>query len=173
MTSIAPLTPDKCRASIEAARVALIAVHVDRAEQLASQIRQPIVLIVGAASVDELIERAQRDPIRADAVIVVEAQGWRPAAAWQRDRDFRDLDVTKEQRRAIRAAIENFAASDEAELFGVKVIDPAEFLDEGAEAKGTYVELRYRRPGDDSGIPGREVHVYAADGKVLDCQDFG
>lgn len=35
------------------------------------------------------------------------------------------------------------------------------------------VEFTYRDLVNDTGIPGREVTIFGADGEVLDSQDFG
>jgi hypothetical protein len=82
-----------------------------------------------------------------------------------------------DQQVAIHRAIANFEANPEVELLGWQVIDPAEFLREGEEADGIYVEFRYRHVEEDPALslllPGREVIVLAAVGSVLDSQDFG
>lgn len=84
---------------------------------------------------------------------------------------------TAGQQVAIHRAIANYEASAEVELLGWQVIDPAEFLAEGERPEGLHVEFRYRGAEEEPALsmlaPGREVAVFAADGSVLDSQDFG
>jgi hypothetical protein len=80
---------------------------------------------------------------------------------------------TDEQRIGIGESKGNYAANHEVELIGLRVLkDGDEFggFPEGA----LIVEFTYREAGhDDRDRPGREVTVFAADGDVLDSQDFG
>ncbi len=88
-----------------------------------------------------------------------------------------DRQPNSVQRRAIEASVANFEADADVVLQGWQVIDGSEFHDgEPAPADRLYVEFRYLDPhlADDlQHRPGREVHVYATDGEVLDCHDFG
>lgn len=86
--------------------------------------------------------------------------------------------LNAQQRAAVDAAIATFEANAEVVLQGWEVIDGAEFHDGNpAPADRVYVEFRYLDPhrGEEGGghRPGREVHVYSTEGKVLECQDFG
>jgi hypothetical protein len=83
------------------------------------------------------------------------------------------FDCTDEQRVGIAESKGNYAASDEVELIGLRVLkDGDEFG--GFPDGALIVEFTYRGAGDDDrDRPGREVAVFAADGDVLDSQDFG
>lgn len=82
-----------------------------------------------------------------------------------------------EQEKAIGETVDIFGAKPDLELLSWEVIDPAEFLAEGEETEGLYVEFRYHDPRERIDplviFPGREVTVFAADGAVVTSQDFG
>jgi DNA-binding transcriptional ArsR family regulator len=73
---------------------------------------------------------------------------------------------------SIRAVEGNIAANPEVELLKVRAL-PADAFGGGFPDDALIVEFLYRHLDHDSGIPGREVTVFAADGDVLASQDFG
>lgn len=79
---------------------------------------------------------------------------------------------TDEQKAAVEESKANFATNPEVELLKVGPL-PADAFGEGFPDDALIVEFTYRHLDHDSGIPGREVTVFAADGDVLSSQDFG
>lgn len=78
------------------------------------------------------------------------------------------------QMEEIEVTLALFEANAEVKLLTWHVIDPAQFLREGQEADGIYIEFLcrdYRNSPDRP--PGREVTVFGEDGTVLDSHDFG
>jgi hypothetical protein len=83
------------------------------------------------------------------------------------------FDCTDEQRAGIGESKGNFAANNEVELIGLRVLQDGDEFG-GFPDGALIVEFSYREAGnDDRDRPGREVTVFAADGDVLDSQDFG
>jgi hypothetical protein len=82
-----------------------------------------------------------------------------------------------EQEKAILETVAVFGSSPDVELLSWEVIDPDEFLADGEEPEGIYVEFRYHDPRERIDplviFPGRQVAVFAADGAVMTSQDFG
>lgn len=82
-----------------------------------------------------------------------------------------------EQEKAIAETVATFGSNPDVELLSWEVIDPDEFLAEGEEPEGLYVEFSYHDPRESFDpivlFPGREVTVFAADGAVITSQDFG
>jgi hypothetical protein len=100
---------------------------------------------------------------RRDAPCGVARQGEEPLPA-PNARQMEEIEVT----------VALFGANPEVELLTWQVIDPAEFLREGQEADGIYIEFRYRAHDEEHCLPpGREVTVFGGDGTVLDSHDFG
>lgn len=77
------------------------------------------------------------------------------------------------QREAVAVTVENFKANEAVELVVWKIADPERWAFGEKPQEGIYVEFHYRDTDDLGPKAGLEVHVYAADGKVLDSQDFG
>lgn len=83
------------------------------------------------------------------------------------------FDCTDEQRAGISESKANYAASDEDELIGLRVLKDRDEFDPFPDG-ALIVEFTYRDAGDDDrDRPGREVTVFGVDGDVLDSQDFG
>ncbi|HSR94762.1 MAG TPA: hypothetical protein VLK56_07840 [Solirubrobacterales bacterium] len=76
------------------------------------------------------------------------------------------------QRAGIETSEANIAANPDAELLSTRVLKQGDEFS-GYPADALIVEFAYRDLTDDSGTPGREVTVFAANGDVLDSQDFG
>jgi hypothetical protein len=82
-----------------------------------------------------------------------------------------NIGKTGEQRAAIEQSKANFASNPEVELLKVGALPNDAY--EGFPGDALIVEFTYRHLDHDSGTPGREVTVFAADGEVLGSQDFG
>jgi hypothetical protein len=85
---------------------------------------------------------------------------------------FKAMEITAEQEAAIEESIANIAANSEAELLGARILEGGEEFS-GFPENALIVEFTYCDVVNDTGIPGREVTVFAADGEILDSQDFG
>lgn len=85
---------------------------------------------------------------------------------------FEAMEITPEQGAGIEQSIANIAANPEADLLGARILENGDEFGDFPEG-ALIVEFTYRDLVNDTGIPGREVTVFAADGKVLDSQDFG
>jgi hypothetical protein len=82
------------------------------------------------------------------------------------------MEITEGQMAGIEKSKASIAANPEADLLGTRVLESGdEFGDFPEDA--LIVEFSYRDLVNDTGIPGREVTVFAANGEVLDSQDFG
>jgi hypothetical protein len=82
------------------------------------------------------------------------------------------MEVTPAQRAGIKESKANIAANPDVELLRTRVLKNGDEFG-GYPDDARIVEFTYRDLVNDTGIPGREVTVFAVDGKVLDSQDFG
>ncbi len=82
------------------------------------------------------------------------------------------MEITAEQKAGIEESKANIAANPEAELLDTRVLEKCDEF-RGIPEDALIVEFTYRDLVNDTGIPSREVTVFAADGEVLDSQDFG
>ncbi len=80
---------------------------------------------------------------------------------------------TDEQRTGIGESKRSYAANDEVELIGLRVLEDGDEFG-GFPDGALIVEFTYREAGDDDRVrPAREVTVFAADGDVIESHDFG
>jgi hypothetical protein len=123
-----------------------------------------------ASRLDQLMDRAYElcDPCEV-AVRIISEDSDLPAGA---PHSGEQEEINPAQRAGIETSEANIAAKPEVELLSTRVLKHGDEFN-GYPEVALIVEFAYRNLTDDSGIPGREVTVFAANGDVLDSQDFG